>query len=720
MSIAPFIKPIRLQGGTFYTFSSSSEDLGFSFNNDDKKFRFSNYVLLNIPDIKTATANENFLQFDAVPGAFSIDGSKSLNTYISESFQNYALNLETMISSADTYDPDVDRTVSERVFFKWLKEIGGIRFREADSTEASDPTFGVQYVEENESLIYNQVVKYIGEIDIVNNVRNKDNAYTEVYIHIPSSHGAQPSVLFTSVADANYAVNAEITNNPIDPLNLRYIFGRSVSDTQPAGLDFEAAFDSELGVYGAESPTAGLSPPASFFVYDAVSTTYVPPSPAFPWWYPTAKANTYFLEKTYFTDPTNDKFRIQDVTPGKTVDFVRSRLDGISVQFNEDVYADIAANGDINSFGELSESGLSTGFEFNAVLVYYELYDPLNPADSTKNLFGVLFLDNVDPISGGGGEIPRLEKFKPNTLTGDNGNAYSLKINLKFDVNADDAAVETTINDYNTFSLELYIDVLNELKETTRIFQDLSAQMAEMKLLLDETRGLVLDTVDVTTINTKLTALETQVTESQAIFASNSQLLSLINRNYSEILNIYNNNTSLTVAYNLDVIKQGTGITVDRTSNQFIKISSSNQAFTLTSKPRVSIVSDFVSTPSRYSFTPELMNYSNYLKITDGSTGVQFNVDKDIVLFIKDTPTKWAAGQRFRISFKNGLDMSNTNGNFNLLIYSDSLDTLDTGFTYSAQIGFVSWEEFEAKNGKPLIELICIDPLTYDFDIDIF
>ncbi len=51
MAIAPLIKPVRLQGGTFYTFSSASEDLGLSFNTATKKFRFSKFALLDLPDI---------------------------------------------------------------------------------------------------------------------------------------------------------------------------------------------------------------------------------------------------------------------------------------------------------------------------------------------------------------------------------------------------------------------------------------------------------------------------------------------------------------------------------------------------------------------------------------------------------------------------------------------------------------------------------------------
>jgi hypothetical protein len=145
--IAPLIKPIRLQGGTFYTFSSASEDLGLTFNNSQKKFKFSKFSLLNIPDIRNPALGENFIGLSNTPGAYTeIDGSKTENDYFAESFQNYCLNLESIIASNPQYDATVDRTVSERVFFKWLKEMGAIRFREAVSGEISSSVYGLRWV----------------------------------------------------------------------------------------------------------------------------------------------------------------------------------------------------------------------------------------------------------------------------------------------------------------------------------------------------------------------------------------------------------------------------------------------------------------------------------------------------------------------------------------------------------------------------------------------
>ena len=132
------------------------------------------------------------------------------------------------------------------------------------------------------------------------------------------------------------------------------------------------------------------------------------------------------------------------------------------------------------------------------------------------------------------------------------------------------------------------------------------------------------------------------------------------------------------------------------------------------------MVGNFVISPSSYQYNYELQNFSNWLRITDGTPGANFNVDRDIILLVNDTTNKWQKGQKMRLSFSNGLNMSNTNGNFNLIFYTDAIDKLNTGFAYSAEIGIINFSEFVSKNGKPVIEIICIDPDTFDFEIDIF
>jgi hypothetical protein len=716
--IAPLIRPIRLQGGTFYTFSSASEDLGLSFNSSDKKFRFSKFALLNIPNIENPTSNfENFVGLSNSPGAYEeIDGSKTQNDYLAESFQNYCLNLEAMVTSSASYDQNLFRTPSERVFYKWLKELGAIRFREAVvGTEQTNSTYGIHFVEEDNSATYERVIKYVGDIGILNTVKNNANAFTEVYVYIPTGQGNTPTVLFKCIDDANYAPGMLFTNDPADPLDAEYIYGRTPATVQPAGLSTKAFFDSDTFTFTTPDPFGAT---ADFYYYDTITATYVQQGNAgFQWWYANPVPNTYFTEPTSFIDPTNDTFKIESVN--KSTEFKRSRLDGVTVEFDTAVYTGMA-NAGIDNFGKFNETAAAQSFDFNAVLIYYDLYDPATLASSTSNLFGILFLDNVDPLPSGGGYIPRLTKYKPNSVTGANGNSYSFRINLKFDVNTDDTAVETSINDYNPYSLELYMDVLNEMTASVILMNKNNQLITNLQTQVNSLSNLILDSTSAATLSARITELDTLIANNQAIFASNASLLNLIQKNHQDIVNIYNNTTSIDVAYNLDVITQGQGIFLDKSQAGQVKIVNTSQEFNLGAAPLVSIANDFTVLPNTYQYTDKLIPFSNYLKITDGSVGSPYVTDRDIVIRINDTDIKWEKGQSYRISFKYGVDMSNNNGNFNLVVYTDATDKLNTGFAYGAEAAYITYLEFNEKGDKPTIEIICLDPDTFTFTYDIF
>jgi hypothetical protein len=104
MAKTPFIRPLQVQGGTFYAFSSAAEDLSFTFNNSINKFKFSKFALLNIPDINSGDPLGNSLKLNAPDSAFLdlasgagniITGNANID--FSQSFQSYCLNLETTI-----------------------------------------------------------------------------------------------------------------------------------------------------------------------------------------------------------------------------------------------------------------------------------------------------------------------------------------------------------------------------------------------------------------------------------------------------------------------------------------------------------------------------------------------------------------------------------------------------------------------------------------------
>lgn len=741
MKIAPFIKPIKLQGGTFYTCSSAAEDLQLTVSNSKNKFRFSNYSLLKLPmlkrfrysneDIANGGINKpNYIQLDSPIAAYKFyreqQDAVDNNMTFAESFENYFYNLETMITAQDTYQIDARRTVSERVFFKWLKEIGAIRFRQANANELAvnvgpGTAYGARYIEEDNTFdiegnfIYERVVKYIGNINVINSIKNPSNSYTEVYIHIPTSHGSTKDVLFDAIADENYTADMIFKNLPTDPLNDGIIYGRDYNDTNPAGLRINAHFDS-LGSF-----TDVL---AKCWYFDETAGEFVDnTNENFKWWFPVPDDNTYHLEPASFNNAQNDIFAIgenpNDETEFNNIKFIRNRLDGISLEFNPNVYNKIAGNPDITCFGEYNASGYADTFSFNTVLVYYDVYNEDNPDDYTTNLFGILFLDNVDTIPGEGGEIKSITKYKPNTVLQQNGNSYAFKLNIKYDVTAQDPAVEVSINDYNTYSLQLYLDALTEMRRSNTLLMEHIATYQDTQKQLAELKSIIYNATTYEALQEQLNSLQKQFNDAGEVFLNNQNIVNLINKNYEEITNIYKNYTSIEMAYNLDAIKQGLGIEIGRSTGTYATINNINQSFNINDSSILSLESNFTMLPDVYKYYYPVVPFDNYIRITDGSYGNPFVVDRDIQLYLDDSNVEWKKGQKVRLSFANGLNLDNPNGTFYLHIYSDALNKLSNENPY-IEIALITYDQFTIKNGKPLIELICIDPATFTFVVDIF
>lgn len=690
MAVTPFIKPLNVQGGTFFTFSSSAEDLGLTFNNTSTKFKFSKYVLLNIPNIATPAFADNKIQFNTIDGALiqGLDPDNNIN--LAQSFQNYCLNLEAMLISQTNYDRTLKLNVAERVFFKWMKELGGIRFQSANSMQTPLNLITTpRYTEETEvltgSLQYDRVVQYIGDIDIVNSVQNTTNAYTEIYIHVPTNDGNTPLVLFKTTSDVNYQPDMELIHQPTDPLDIGIINGRHYSDTQPAGLSIEAIFDQEV-----------LGQPISMFFNTITSLYDIPEN----WYDPRTGPHAYFTDSV-FTDPGTDK--IQKTYGLNVVTFQRSRLDGITLDFDPVSYKPIVDNPTISTIQEYNGTVDAQPFKFNAVLVYYDVYDPNNLSDFATNLYGVLFLGDVETISTEFG-IPRFDKFRPNVVTKLNGNSFGFKINLKFDTSVDNAGVEKAINDFSTFSMDLFVDSMNVFQQAATV---LNEKIIEIQTLTDKVttlEDLVINVDQFNEIDLRLTTLETSFQTNQALFNNTSDVIGLIDNVNTELNNLIEGKTSISVSYNLDVIKQGPGIIVDRSVPNVITIDNANQGFTISTV--LPYQGDLSTGP-----TIKLQPFNNYFR--HFINGVSIISPNDIYIKIDDTTNQWQRGQTFRLVVEDILDL----GSNNMIISTDANNLFGNG-NYGMIVGVLSGAEFDTAGDRPIFDITCVDPTNLIFVID--
>lgn len=725
MAKTPFIRPLQIQGGTFYTFSSSAEDLSFTFNNSDSKFRFSKFALLNIPNIdNSASTQTNYVRLNGPDSAF-LDWANSTQQIItgdanidfSQSFQSYCLNIESTITGDDQYDSSLKQNISERIFFKWLKEIGAIRYSSADSTEVSPaldqntvtivndvPITQKRYVEGDApygttgaygmtGAPYNRVVQYVGNLDIVNSVKNSTNAYSEVYVYIPTKDGNTPYVLFKNVTDKNYYPDYQWTNNPSNPLNDEYLFSRNYDETNPSGLTTLAIFDDD--VLG--SPTASY--------YD---TGVNGSSVAGNWYSPRDTANTYFSENI-FTDPSN--YILTKTDNSNTLVYTRSKLDSIGIDFDPNSYQQILTNSSISTLEEFNATADAADFEFNTVLIYYDVYDPAEPATSATNLYGVLFLDDVNS-EGGDIYIPRLKKHRPNPVTKLNGNSYGFKINLKFDTDVDQTGVEQAINDYSPFSLSMFMDAMNVLQDASSTLNNASSDFIELSNRVTNLENVTLSSPTSINMDRRIGNIEQTLAANQALFNNTQSIMGLIDQNYDLVRAILNNQTSVEISYDLNLVKQGPGIIVDRSVPNQLSVINAVQDFNISDTQ-----SKGTLTQSGLNEIP-LVSYSNYFKHVNN--GVPLTLTGDLTIRLKDsTNARWKSGQRFRISFGDQVYP----GGFiiNILTNADGLYPLSnpSGVSYSTLIISLDNSAFSGYDYMPVFEIVCIDDKNLKFQVDV-
>ena len=703
MATTPLIKTPQADGGTFYTFSSSARDLSKTLNNDELKLVFSKFVLLNIPDfdrlnVNTFDSYENYMQFDTIDGMIASGGLKAdPNVNFTESLQNYALNLEELIISDAGYDNTEQRSVAERVFFKWMKETGAMRFRDATTLEKNPGITRPLFVEEDNITTgpnqYRRVVQYVGDIDIVNNVDKAGEAYTELYINVPTEVGGTPTILFDAISDANYQPSLKIQGKD------EFILGRGPSTVQPQGLSINAFYDYDDVLLG-NPANGGYTDPNANWMNE--------PNP------PTS-VESYFTEPGTFTNSASINIRKWPADYGSPVGFngvayVRSELDGISVDFTPNDYEQIVTDPTISTIPQFNGSDLASTFEFNAVLVYYDLVDTSNTANTVTNLYGILLVDNITPTTDGG-YIQRYPKYKPNKTTGQNGNSYGFKINLRFDASPGTAGIDTIVNDYNTFSMQLFSEATAQLQESANIFQTQQLEISVLDQKVQNLENQITNVADVTSLQAQITSVQNQLDNANLAFANDTVLLDLIAKNSDEIQGLANGNVPVSLQYNTDVVRQGTGISVDTNTPNLITVSLATQEYNFmvpfnSSQVQITSTNPLNLNQAIPQVYTELTTYTNMLRLdTVNEAGGDLNI------YIDDTMIQWKTGQTFRLAFNNNLDI----GSRNIRVWTDAPNRLNGGF-YGKSIGIITNADIST---RPIIEFICTEQGVLNFVFDI-
>lgn len=638
----PLIRIPQEQGGTMYAFASAAKDLTKAYYNPDINFEYSKFALINLPAISAGSGNlidfSNLYESGSGGSAPAYTPNGDGNVDFAQTFQNYALNLESFILNDDDYDPSVFQSDAEKIFFKWLDKIGAISTRNATSYETSASRLAELDNSDQSGSEYERVIKYIGDIDVTNDKNYKGTAYNEIFINVPSSVGNTPVVLLES---STYNTN-ETAYVPTSS-----IIGRDGQTHPDPHINLEALSDNSNG--------------------------------------------------------TLDINSVGDVNYG--------------IDWNSSNYERILTDAKLNNLVDYAKTG--GDFKFNAILVYYDVFSKSNPANKATNLYGIIILDNWKSDAGGGYYIPQQTKYKPNDITGLNGNSFALKLNVKFNSSLDNVGVENNINDFSTFSMDLFFDTTSSLEQAADLLKSANNRYNDIATRLDAMESLLLTSSELTDLSNKVKSLETDIENASLNFADSNSLLDLITSANERINKLISGEipTELLITGNNISSTSESGIEVFTRTDGKLGLKNTVGGYNLSAPRRYDISSGSVfelSATSPFDLTnvltfgilTKIKPFSNNIKIYASNTA-----PNKLNIYLDDSGFGWQKGQILNISFKSELDFTSSDtANRVLNIYTGRHDD----WTLATTI-----HEDDLITSKPYIELICTDNINKTFEIDI-
>ena len=397
-----------------------------------------------------------------------------------------------------------------------------------------------------------------------------------------------------------------------------------------------------------------------------------------------------------------------------TIDLNSPDLYNYGIEWNPEIYSKIVSDPSLNNFLDYSKRG--GDFRFNAILVYYDVYSKSTVANRSTNLYGIIILDNFKDDPGSTGwYIPELTKYKPNEVTGLNGNAFALKLNVKFNSSLDNVGVENNINDFSTFSMDIFLDTTSALESAANLLIEANNRYNDIAERLESLETLMLTARNQANLLERVTSLENDVETAAMNYADSSSLLDMITSTNSRINQIVSGVIPTEIQYNTDVIKEGNGIVVDKSDPNHIKLINTNNGYALNEVFEYDLNIDSVGNLNSVDnkFNPINATTSGiWTRVRPYENLVRINLQSEILsdnlnIYLDDTINSCKKGQVIKFAFKDNLLNLGTN---KINIYADKLNgwVLKTSIDSSILL-----------STKPYFELICIDEINKTFELEI-
>ena len=417
-------------------------------------------------------------------------------------------------------------------------------------------------------------------------------------------------------------------------------------------------------------------------------------------------------------DPNLDLNSLVDGNDGRPYyDIATNTNDNVHIDFDEMSYHGIVNDSAVSNFLDFSKKG--SNFRFNAVLVYYDLFSVSTPENRATNLYGIMILDNIEGTTGSGSRIHEQIKFKPNEVTGLNGNAFSLKLNVKFNTSLDNVGVETNVNDFTTFSMDMFLDTSTILENAADTLLRANRRYSDLADRMEELEKLVLASEEYNEILLRIAELERSFDNAAIQLQDSDSLLKLITKAHDKLNSLIDGTIPTELQYNTDIIFNGLGTEVDKTVPGKVKVNNSvlgykkNIAYLwdINNESRSTMVTasnpfdagNAGSGTTQYGLWTQLKPFTNRLSFHNLFSS---HPNSDLNIYVDDNSFQWKEGQVLKISFET-IDM---NGN-DIIIRTRANNGFD--------VIIAELSPSELLSTRPYLEVVCMDPINYTFEVDI-
>lgn len=649
----PLIRIPQEQGGTMFAFSSAARDLTKAYYNPDIAFEYSKFALIDLPVVA-----------EPAPG--------STNNYIQfgNLFEGGPISGGGVAPNYDATAPDDN---ANRHFSQTLQNYA-LNF---ENFILTDDDFDSSIYATDAEKIFFKWLNHIGAFRV---------------------RGATTQEAATGFSRSSEEDDSTGTGSEYSRV-VKYLGNIDVSN------DKNYQGDTYNEIFINVPSYAGFTPDVLFksTPYNTTANSYMP--------------STFINGRAGQVHPDSN-INLESIADNDegTIDLTANVAYNYGIEWDPIAYAKIVNDKKLNTLLDYSKRG--GDFRFNAILVYYDLYSKSNPGQRSTNLYGVLILDNwkSDP-SNTGWFIPEITKYKPNDVTGLNGNAFALKLNVKFNSSLDNVGVENNINDYSTFSMDIFFDTTSALESAAKILADANHKYNELNNKLINLENLLLTSASQADLGLRVSNLEEAMINAAITFSDAGTILDLISSTNLRLNQLVDGTIPAEIQYNTDVIMGGDGTRVDKSSVNKLKIHNTNYGYALNDVYAYNFITSEVITANKITensrFNPnettdkgiwtKTKKYENLVRIYLEPEAFESNLN----IYLDDSVNAFKVGQVIKIVFRSPIQNLKNNS---IRIYAEK----QKGWILKSSI-----QAGELLSNKPYLELICVDEINKTFELDI-